>query len=159
MRSWRAGQVEGNHIDTHKRRRMLETHMLREAEKPSGDVGVVKQWQILLRSSYWFFNLFILFLWQFDEHVYTVEKVVYLCAYHGGSGLWRRGNVIDTQPTIGDDVIVSTLHIVLLMVIKWLFPSFLPWYVMIFWVVTSFSRYPCLPLMTCLSLGMLGPIC
>lgn len=37
-RSWRAGQVEGNCIDIGTRWRMLGSHVLREAEKPSGDV-------------------------------------------------------------------------------------------------------------------------
>lgn len=37
-RSWRAGQVEGNHIDTGKSWRMLGSHVLREAEEPSGNV-------------------------------------------------------------------------------------------------------------------------
>lgn len=37
-RSWWAGQVEGNRIDTGMRRRMLGTSVLREAEGPRGDV-------------------------------------------------------------------------------------------------------------------------
>lgn len=30
--------MEGNHIDTGKRRKMLGTHVLRAAERPTGDV-------------------------------------------------------------------------------------------------------------------------
>lgn len=78
-------------------------------ERQRNHQGTLKHWLILLRSSHWFLNLFILFLWQFDGRVCTVEHVGYPCAYHVGPGLQRKEIVIGTQ-TAGGNVVNVILH-------------------------------------------------
>lgn len=75
--------MEGNRIDTGMRRRMLGTHVLREAEKPTGDVNTLVDSTEVHSLTF----KIIYFLWQFDRHVCTVEHVSYPCAYHVEPGL------------------------------------------------------------------------
>lgn len=101
--------MEGNHIDTGKRQRMLRTNVLREAEKPSGDVKTLADSTEVQPLIFEF--IYFIFLWQFDGHVCTVEHVGYPCAYHVGSGLQRKEIVIGTQTTGGNVVTVVLHHI------------------------------------------------